>query len=240
MKTFPKVSIVQHDADVYCVGSDREYQGPMAPDFISQSQLIDFEVWELYRRETVDKGYHDPAFWEIEMERRSLFDRCRSRVQEALNDSALQGTANLPDYPASDPASSRYGTAPSSPISSESSRVEQLGSSTSAFSITLQPKGQYPGYNAAPFQTQYLLNAPVNVHSNSRPYFCPVKGCIRGPGGLGFKRKNETIRYVEMTMSSTSYNLLTLSRHRHGLVHTSPWYICPFLSRPRTEIFPAQ
>lgn len=48
----------------------------------------------------------------------------------------------------------------------------------------------------------------ANVHSQDRPHYCPVEGCVRGPGGKGFKRKNEMIR--------------------HGLVHNSPGYICPF------------
>jgi len=61
---------------------------------------------------------------------------------------------------------------------------------------------------AAPFQTQYLLNSHANVHSSARPHFCPVKGCPRSEGGKGFKRKNEMIR--------------------HGLVHESPGYVCPF------------
>lgn len=47
-----------------------------------------------------------------------------------------------------------------------------------------------------------------NVHSQSRPHYCPVAGCSRSEGGKGFKRKNEMIR--------------------HGLVHNSPGYICPF------------
>lgn len=86
----------------------------------------------------------------------------------------------------------------------------------------------HPGCTAAPFQTQYLLkyhtfqlprektakmtddsySSHANVHSQVRPHHCPVKGCPRGVGGKGFKRKNEMIR--------------------HGLVHTSPGYICPF------------
>ena len=48
----------------------------------------------------------------------------------------------------------------------------------------------------------------ANVHSSSRPHYCPVKHCSRSEGGRGFKRKNEMIR--------------------HGLVHQSPGYICPF------------
>ncbi|BCR95678.1 uncharacterized protein AKAW2_20618A [Aspergillus luchuensis] len=69
-------------------------------------------------------------------------------------------------------------------------------------------KCRHPGCTAAPFQTQYLLNSHANVHSQDRPHFCPIAGCPRGPGGKGFKRKNEMIR--------------------HGLVHNSPGYVCPF------------
>ncbi|OAL56621.1 hypothetical protein IQ07DRAFT_12731 [Pyrenochaeta sp. DS3sAY3a] len=69
-------------------------------------------------------------------------------------------------------------------------------------------KCDYPSCNAAPFQTQYLLNSHANVHSQSRPHYCPVADCPRGEGGKGFKRKNEMIR--------------------HGLVHQSPGYVCPF------------
>ena len=74
------------------------------------------------------------------------------------------------------------------------------------------PQGGYvcpaPGCNASPFQTQYLLNSHANVHSSARPHYCPVPGCPRGEPGRGFKRKNEMIR--------------------HGLVHDSPGYVCPF------------
>ncbi|KAL7269557.1 hypothetical protein RUND412_007779, partial [Rhizina undulata] len=69
---------------------------------------------------------------------------------------------------------------------------------------------EFPGCSALPFQTQYLLNSHANVHSNDRPHYCSVKNCPRGKGGKGFKRKNEMIR--------------------HGLVHDSPGYVCPFCS----------
>ncbi|UNI19700.1 hypothetical protein JDV02_005870 [Purpureocillium takamizusanense] len=78
--------------------------------------------------------------------------------------------------------------------------------------ITNPPLGifvcSFAGCNAPPFQTQYLLNSHANVHSSARPHYCPVKGCSRSEGGKGFKRKNEMIR--------------------HGLVHESPGYVCPF------------
>ncbi|KAI6782841.1 Krueppel-like factor-like protein [Emericellopsis cladophorae] len=64
------------------------------------------------------------------------------------------------------------------------------------------------GCTAQPFSTQYLLNSHANVHSSARPHYCPVPGCPRGEAGMGFKRKNEMIR--------------------HGLVHDSPGYVCPF------------
>ncbi|MCJ1242870.1 hypothetical protein MMC30_000066 [Trapelia coarctata] len=69
-------------------------------------------------------------------------------------------------------------------------------------------KCDYTGCTAPPFQTQYLLNSHANVHSQDRPHYCPVKSCPRAEPGKGFKRKNEMIR--------------------HGLVHASPGYICPF------------
>ncbi|GAB7326224.1 hypothetical protein MBLNU13_g10217t1 [Cladosporium sp. NU13] len=69
-------------------------------------------------------------------------------------------------------------------------------------------KCDVPNCTAGTFQTQYLLNSHKNVHSQSRPHYCPVAGCSRSEGGKGFKRKNEMIR--------------------HGLVHNSPGYVCPF------------
>jgi hypothetical protein len=65
-----------------------------------------------------------------------------------------------------------------------------------------------PGCKAPPFQTNYLLQSHTSVHSNDRPHFFPVQGCSRALGGKGFKRRNELIR--------------------HGLVHGSPGYTCPF------------
>ena len=53
-----------------------------------------------------------------------------------------------------------------------------------------------------------IRSSHLNVHSQNRPHYCPVKDCNRSEGGKGFKRKNEMIR--------------------HGLVHQSPGYICPF------------
>jgi hypothetical protein len=90
-------------------------------------------------------------------------------------------------------------------------------------------KCTYNGCNAMAFQTQYLLNSHMNVHSNTRTHFCPVKGCPRGPGGQGFKRKNEMIRWVnDRKIQILKNSILIPFLCRHGLVHTSPGYICPF------------
>ena len=56
------------------------------------------------------------------------------------------------------------------------------------------------------------------MHSQSRPHYCPVANCPRGVGGRGFKRKNEMIR--------------------HGLVHDSPGYVCPFCPGDREHKYP--
>ncbi|KAF8452985.1 hypothetical protein BGX38DRAFT_1180155 [Terfezia claveryi] len=82
------------------------------------------------------------------------------------------------------------------------------GSRSDGAPITGTFRCEHAGCSAPPFQTQYLLNSHANVHSINRPHFCHVPGCPRGEKGRGFKRKNEMIR--------------------HGLVHDSPGYVCPF------------
>ena len=88
----------------------------------------------------------------------------------------------------------------------------------------------YPGCTAQPFQTevssiislriqdliwkQWLLQSHASVHSSNRPHYCSVKGCPKSK--VGFKRKNELIR--------------------HGLVHESLNYVCPFC--PNRRCFP--
>ena len=132
------------------------------------------------------------------------------------------------------PSSSTFSTA-TSPQQGDSMDIERSGRMLPPLIPHPGPplmtgtfKCDYSGCNAAPFQTQYLLkyvnahqaclhfdfvhlpadSSHANVHSQKRPHYCPVSGCNRGEGGKGFKRKNEMIR--------------------HGLVHDSPGYICPF------------
>ncbi|KAJ2891599.1 hypothetical protein MKZ38_000186 [Zalerion maritima] len=69
----------------------------------------------------------------------------------------------------------------------------------------------FPGCIARPFQTRYLLESHAYVRSSDRPFYCSVGGCTRGEAGKGFKRKNEMVR--------------------HGLVHDSSGYTCPFCQK---------
>ncbi|KAI6091965.1 hypothetical protein F4821DRAFT_175063 [Hypoxylon rubiginosum] len=110
-----------------------------------------------------------------------------------------------PDYSSSSNAGTPNGNGdvltPATSITERMS-IDNMTNPVGAFICTVQ------GCNAPPFQTQYLLNSHANVHSSARPHYCSVKGCPRSEGGKGFKRKNEMIR--------------------HGLVHDSPGYVCPF------------
>ncbi|KAK3896630.1 hypothetical protein C8A05DRAFT_20436 [Staphylotrichum tortipilum] len=108
------------------------------------------------------------------------------------------------DYPSSSTAASGLHQPGSPPAPPHQGRMGLDGMAVQAGSYPCK----VPGCTAPPFQTQYLLNSHANVHSSSRPHYCPVPGCARGETGKGFKRKNEMIR--------------------HGLVHESPGYVCPF------------
>lgn len=132
----------------------------------------------------------NPSFYRTTSKEGSLSTASPSTV------SALTPTSN---YTPKEMASPENNTAP--PV--------MIVPSTASGPFAPSPfKCTHPGCTAAPFQTQYLLNSHANVHSSSRPHYCPVKSCPRSIGGKGFKRKNEMIR--------------------HGLVHDSPGYMCPF------------
>lgn len=90
----------------------------------------------------------------------------------------------------------------------ENARLDATRSDKISYLPSTTYRCEVSGCTADPFMTQYLLNSHMNVHSASRPHFCPVSGCSRSEGGKGFRRKIEMIR--------------------HGLVHVSPGYVCPF------------
>ncbi|OCK82917.1 hypothetical protein K432DRAFT_292156 [Lepidopterella palustris CBS 459.81] len=162
-----------------------------------------------------------------------LFLRSGQNHHYFFNRRPSQASENGPPYPPTIPSASTADSYPSSDSFSPGSQVTPIDGHSHRMSIdgavnrTLPPpnpsgphiqhipphgaggfKCEHPGCIAPPFQTQYLLNSHANVHSQSRPHYCPVAGCPRGENGKGFKRKNEMIR--------------------HGLVHASPGYVCPF------------
>ncbi|KAM7204000.1 hypothetical protein V8F33_001971 [Rhypophila sp. PSN 637] len=132
--------------------------------------------------------------------RQNLIDiqRENARLEELSSPESSTMTSFGPGLSSSDTL--YHGSSEESGVSSHSSPNFILVPSTYACT--------FPGCAAPPFQTQYLLNCHLNVHSSARPYYCPVSGCPRAEGGKGFKRETEMIR--------------------HGLVHDSPGYFCPF------------
>ncbi|KAM5431223.1 hypothetical protein MferCBS31731_007963 [Microsporum ferrugineum] len=143
---------------------------------------------------------HQPHYWP---------DRLKtdhSRPQSHSHSQSLSQSSCEPGSQYSDTPSTGYPT-PTDPTSQEGPE-KRHDTPTTTISSSGMFKCNYPGCVALPFQTQYLLNSHANVHSQFRPYYCPVQGCPRSEGGKGFKRKNEMIR--------------------HGLVHDSPGYVCPF------------
>ncbi|KAI1070424.1 hypothetical protein LB507_011698 [Fusarium sp. FIESC RH6] len=116
-------------------------------------------------------------------------------------------SSNAGDTPTIDRSASKPAT-PTSINSAPSIDRMSVDSNTHPQPISGSYTCTVQGCNDAPFQTQYLLNSHMIKHSSARPHYCPVKGCPRSQGGKGFKRKNEVTR--------------------HGLVHGSPGYVCPF------------
>lgn len=144
----------------------------------------------------------NPASWRTLSQNSSVSTNSDRASGQASNHGSTPATRLSPSY-----SDSQY------PISEHESVADsdlgRIGSSEQldrqAIANGLAPQGYsctFPGCTAPPFQTQYLLNSHTNVHSNQRPHFCPVNGCPRGPGGQGFKRKNEMIRYVFALASS--------------------------------------
>ncbi|OAQ63779.1 zinc finger, c2H2 type domain-containing protein [Purpureocillium lilacinum] len=70
----------------------------------------------------------------------------------------------------------------------------------------------FNGCTARPFGTQALLDSHAVVHSSTRPFHCSVKDCSRS-----FKRK------IDLT--------------KHGWVHNSSGYSCPFCTDKKREFY---
>jgi hypothetical protein len=142
----------------------------------------------------------------------------RSRLRTWENESLIFSTSLMnerseDDLPVDDSHVDVRATTPTqSEVDSHSSLEALAAGALRRFNAqaveTFRFKCYYPGCSAPLFKTQYLLNSHAKVHSSTRPHYCPIRGCLRGKGGKGFKRKNEMIR--------------------HGLVHESPGYVCPY------------
>ena len=164
------------------------------PSTIDIVQLADLEIWEYVRRENFDESAFDEETTSAEDRRRAIFDRCHSTIVRALagdigisehrNDSE---TISFVPTEFQAPAEASNNSSTSESISVIDS-LEPSARGSGSYTCTFE------GCTAEPFPTQYLLNSHMNIHSSTRPHFCPVRGCPRGIGGQGFKRKNEMIR----------------------------------------------
>lgn len=59
-----------------------------------------------------------------------------------------------------------------------------------------------PRCTAKPFRSKSLLDSHKVVHSDARPYSCPIRGCLQS-----FNRKNEMRRWVNL-QHTTACDLL--------------------------------
>ncbi|KAK4207816.1 hypothetical protein QBC37DRAFT_432872 [Rhypophila decipiens] len=152
----------------------------------------------LRRPATANAELHTPGCT-VRTERQNFIDiqRENARLEELNSPESSTMTSFGPGLSTSD--TPNHGSSEESGISFHHSPNFILVPSTYACT--------FPDCTAPPFQTQYLLNSHLNVHSSGRPYYCPVSGYPRAEGGEGFKR----------------YEIML----RHGLVHDSPGYFCP-------------
>ncbi len=152
--------------------------------------------WETNRR---SKTKHQDGSREkaLEEQRRHIFDSSRELVLQCLRRPSL-----LPVDETSTPAA--WATTTSSPASLVNLRSPTNEGPPSL--LELPPESE-ERTSTAPyrcpvkgcsifFSHQSLLSSHMNVHNVKRIYFCSVDGCPRGPGGRGFKRKNEMIRFA--------------------------------------------
>jgi hypothetical protein len=128
------------------------------------------------------------------------YPRRQSLAGDGRLSSYLSSAGPSPEYQSSStetPSTENNGPSPGMTNNMDRMKINEITNPAVGY------RCHFKGCSAQPFQTQYLLNSHANVHSNTRPHYCPVPGC-----GKSFKRKNEMIR--------------------HGLVHQSPGYVCPF------------
>jgi hypothetical protein len=132
----------------------------------------------------------------------------------------------VPASPAGPPSSPSEPASPRSTTDSGPSEGASLTSDSENGLSTHTRKCPVKECVAPPFPTSYLLNSHMTVHSGAAIHFCPEAGCERGPGGMGFKRKNKMIRFV--VVAGDARALLMDECYRHRLVHTSTGHFCRF------------
>lgn len=149
-----------------------------------------------------DRGHPDPPAKSSDL---TAIDKDRDGNVSAAADTSHVGlrTAGLATFSPNEPIS------PITPGGDSPIQLQTLPSISQSLSPLDVPvyKCTHIGCSSI-FGTQYLLNAHMSYNCKSRPHFCPIQSCPRARGGRGFRRKNEVLR--------------------HGLVHASPGYICPF------------
>ncbi|KIW32348.1 uncharacterized protein PV07_03901 [Cladophialophora immunda] len=179
------------------------------PHSIDSTLLNALDGWEMNRR---SQTKHQSGSTEqvLEEQRQLVFDSSRETVLLGLRRAALPPLDEAISLLSSSFLPSPHSHPATPPPTTESgpSGSHSLHPDTENGVRTHPHRCPIEGCLAPPFQTSYLLNCHMNVHVPGSVHFCPVNGCPRGPGGMGFKRKNEC--------------------DRHQLVHLSPGYVCPF------------
>jgi hypothetical protein len=147
-----------------------------------------------------------PSFWRIPTASDYAVGSTSESVLTPASSIVNQSSAASHPTPTTTSLEARLDGSPEQVLSPESDGQETNGNdslfSSNSYKCTI------PGCTTAPFKTQYLLNSHMNVHLDTRLYFCPVEGCTRGPSGQGFKRKNEMKRW-DILHTHLSLTILT-------------------------------
>ena len=177
--------------------------------FKGSANLDDLDARELHRREVAQQEISDLP--EAAREVKITEERERMRAYERGRETVPSSRASLPESLSINenaPLGIHNSASPLIDISDDWSTMSSVGATRPA---------QYPSPQSRVsdyFPQAYAHGQPSTAYSDASPrdsstmYYCPVPGCARSEGGRGFKRKNEMIR--------------------HGLIHESPGYICPF------------
>ena len=186
------------------IGVKSEYQHQRT--FSQPSLVAQHHSWQSQPFQNhVSNGFHGPSPQVIGPgQKRKSAPRLPTLSTSSSTSTAVEPFSDLKSARRTDTKTSSPNRDHSHPLTREASTspVEATVPSTEIPSASSTQNNIYqctfPTCSAPPFGTQYLLNSHANVHSFSRPHYCNEPGCNRGPGGMGFKRKNEMIRCVPL------------------------------------------